>query len=260
MPNNALSSRLSRSPRLSALLSQLLGALLAALFAFLIPEMRLTPWMLVGIQGAGAAIASYHLGAPSWWQLIHLVFAPLVLIGSGLSISPWFWFGGFVCLYLVFGRTDRTQVPLFLTNRTTGNALLNLLPPEPCFVLDVGCGDGRLVRQLARARPDSEFVGIEHAWLTWLWARLLSGHLSNVHIRQGDFWEQPLTPFDLVYAFLSPTPMTKLWEKARNEMRPDTRLISNSFAISHIEPETLIEVTDKRATQLYCYRISDPDQ
>ena len=252
-------SRFGNRPLLGACLAQLLGCFLALIFAIILPEMMWYPLVLAAIQGGGATIASYHLGAPTWWRLIHLLFGPATLIGAQLPISPWFWLAGFVLLYLVFGRTDQSRVPLFLTNRTAGAALLGLLPSSPCFVADLGCGDGRLLRQLGKARPDSEFVGIEHAWLTYFWAKLAASHLTNVHIRRGSLWKQPLTPFDVTYAFLSPAPMAQLWQKAATEMRPNTLLISNSFAVPDVEPNQIVTVDDKRASQLYCYRISDTE-
>jgi SAM-dependent methyltransferase len=246
---------LIRSPLFGAIAAQLLGTVLAImLFYFIMPEVLRTPLLAALVQGACAAIASHQLKAPKWWQAIHLAFVPLLVLGLGLALPPWVWLGGFGLLLLIFWRTDKSRVPLYLTNSTTAAALVPLLPSSPSYVLDAGCGDGGLLRHLARARPDCEFVGIEHAPLTWLWARLLSSNLPNLHIRLGNFWQQPLAPFDLVYTFLSPTPMPALWQKAVDEMRPGCVLVSNSFAVPDITPESVLEVPDRRQTRLYCYR------
>lgn len=243
------------SPLLGAIAAQLLGTLLAALlFYFIMPEVLRYPLLAAFVQGGSVAVASHRLKAPRWWQAIHLVFAPLVVLGMSLALPPAVWLGGFALLLLIFWRTDKSRVPLYLTNSTTAGALVKLLPTTPSYVLDAGCGDGGLLRHLARARPDCEFVGIEHAPLTWLWARVLASNLPNVHIRLGDFWKQPLAPYDLVYAFLSPAPMPALWQKAVEEMKPDCLLVSNSFAVPEVAPESLIELADRRQTQLYCYR------
>lgn len=247
---------LSTRPLVGALLAQVLGSLLAAIvLVVVLPEMLDAPLVAAAIQGGCAAIVSHRLRAPSWWQAIHLVFLPLLALASRLGLPPWFWLSGFVILLLVFWRTDRSRVPLYLTNATTADRIAMLLPPTPCFVLDIGCGDGGLIRHLARLRADCEFVGIEHAPLTWLWARLASLGFDNVQIRYGDFWQPPFTPYDFVYAFLSPAPMTRLWEKARDEMRPGTLLISNSFAVPGLPAEKEIGVADRRASKLFCYRI-----
>jgi cyclopropane fatty-acyl-phospholipid synthase-like methyltransferase len=145
-------------------------------------------------------------------------------------------------------------VPLYLSNAATAAAVATLLPPVPCKVIDLGCGDGALLRKLARARPDCQFLGIEHAPLPWAWARLAAIDLANCEIRFGDFWRQALGQFDVVYAFLSPAPMSQLWAKARKEMQPRTLLVSNSFPVPDTRPERTLELTDRRATRLFCYR------
>lgn len=244
------------SPLLGAVAAQVLGTVLALLlFYFIMPEILRYPLLAAAVQGACAAIASHRLRAPRWWQGIHLCFVPLMVAAHALDLPPGAWLSAFALLLLIFWRTDRSRVPLYLTNATTADRIAMLLPPTPCFVLDIGCGDGGLIRHLARLRADCEFVGIEHAPLTWLWARLASLGFDNVQIRYGDFWQPPFTPYDFVYAFLSPAPMTRLWEKARDEMRPGTLLISNSFAVPGLPAEMEIGVADRRASKLFCYRI-----
>ncbi len=164
------------------------------------------------------------------------------------------WLGGFIFLLLVFWRTDTSRVPLYLTNRQSGKALLTLLPTEACRVVDLGCGDGGLLRYLARARPDCVFVGIEHAPLTWAWAWLRARGYGNLSIRRQSLWAHSLTGYKLVYAFLSPAPMDRLWAKAQEEMDPDARLVSNSFAVSGQEPLSVIEVQDRRRDATFCLR------
>lgn len=246
--------RLNAVPLVAAIVAQLLGTVLAALVLYFIMPMVLQhPFVTAAVQGACAAIVSQRLAAPRWWQAIHLVFVPLLSAALALQWPPWIWLTGFTVLFLIFWRTDRSRVPLYLTNATTAKALAKLLPAGPTFVLDIGCGDGGLLRHLAKSRPDCEFVGIEHAPATWLWARLLAMPYSNLHIRYGDFWKAPLTPYDLVYAFLSPVPMGELWQKAVNEMRPGTLLVSNSFEIPDVSPDQHLTLDDGRSTELYCY-------
>jgi len=193
---------------------------------------------------------AHKFEAPRWWLVIHLVFLPLVVAVGGLGIDPRWFLGAFVLLLLVFWRTDKSRVPLNLSNSITADAVLALLPAEPSHVADLGCGDGRLLRRLARARSDCEFLGIEHAPLTWLWAWLAALGLANCRIRCGDFWRQPLGLFDVVYVFLSPAPMPRLWQKALGELRSGALLVSNSFAVPDAEPAQIVEIDDRRQTRL----------
>lgn len=243
------------SPLLMALAAQAFGALIAAAVIQLAwPKLWDMPLAAAGIQGACAALVSYKLEAPAWWLPIHLAFAPLAVLAAGLAIAPGWYLAGFVLLLLIFWRTDKSRVPLYLSNGATAAALAELLPPTPCHVADLGCGNGGLLRRLARARPDCEFLGIEHAPLTWLWARLACWRLANCSIRYGDFWRTHLGLFEVAYAFLSPAPMARLGAKARAEMKPGSLLVSNSFPIPERAPEQMVEVADRRATRLFCYR------
>lgn len=237
-----------------ALLSQALGAALAAgLILTVFPALPAQPLAAAGLQGLCAAAFSHLLGGPVWWLPIHLGFMPLALLALGLRLPSWVWLTGFAILLLTFWRTDRSRVPLYLSNRPTADALAALMPGTPATVIDLGCGDGGLMRRLAQARPDCRFVGYEHAPLPWAWARLSCRRLPNVEVRYGDFWSHPLGDYGLVYAFLSPDPMPRLWEKARTEMKPGALLISNSFAVPDAEPVKAIVVADGRHTRLHCY-------
>jgi SAM-dependent methyltransferase len=243
------------SPLRTALLAQILGSFIAAaLIQIGYPKLFDQPLIAAAIQGVCAAFVAHKLEAPRWWLAIHLAFMPLVAVAYGMGIDPLWYLAVFVILILVFWRTDKSRVPLYLSNSITADAVLRLLPTTPCHIIDLGCGDGRLLRRLARARPDCEFLGIEHAPLTWLWAWLGSLGIRNCRIRRGDFWHQSLALFDVVYAFLSPVPMPRLWRKVCAEMRPGTLLVSNSFAVPEVDPEAIVTVEDRRQTRLHCYR------
>lgn len=248
----------SFSPWRNAVLAQAFGTLVAAALIQLVwPRLWSLPLVAALIQGACAALTSYKLEAPPWWLIIHLAFAPLIVAANTLDIAPTWYLAGFVVLLLTFWRTDQSRVPLFLSNEPTATAIAKLLPAQPCHVVDLGCGNGGLLRRLALARPDCQFLGVEHAPLPWLWARLSTLRLPNVQIRYGDFWSLHLGLFEVVYAFLSPVPMPRLWEEARGNMKAGALLVSNSFAVPGVDPTGIVAIDDRRATQLYLYRPGD---
>jgi SAM-dependent methyltransferase len=243
------------SPLPLAALAQALGAIVAtALVLIFIPKLLAQPLAMAGLQGLGAALVSLLLRGPIWWLPIHLGFLPLAVLALGLGLPSWLWLACFALLLLIFWRTDRSRVPLYLTNAEASAALAALLPVTPVSVIDLGCGDGGLLRRLASARPDCRFVGFEHAPLTCALAWLRCRGLVNVEIRWGDFWSHPLGDYGLVYAFLSPAPMPRLWTKASNEMKADALLVSNSFVVPEIQAASTVEVADGRRTRFYCYR------
>lgn len=240
-----------------ALAAQTLAALalLAALAAGLLPA-GLPLLALAAAQGALAALVAAALRAAPWWLAIHLAFAPLAVLAAQLPVAPAWYLAGFALLALVFWSGAGAQVPLYLSNRATAEALAALLPAAPGGrVIDLGGGTGGLLARLAAARPDLAFTGIESAPLPYLAGRLGAGRRGNVAWRRGDFWREPLAGYDLAYAFLSPVPMARLWAKACAEMRSGALLVSNSFAVPGVEPAATRQLGDRRRTRLYLYRI-----
>lgn len=238
---------------LKALIAQSAGLAAAVLMALWTAELPLFGWAFTVTQGVIAAATAVALRSARWWLGIHLAFAPALLAASKLQIAPGWYLGAFLALALIYWTSFRTQVPLYLSNGRTADAVLGLMASDrPVTLIDLGSGSGGLLRRLAQARPDSRCVGIETAPLPLLLSRCLK-RPANLDLRWGDFWAEPLDGYDLVYAFLSPVPMARLWDKALREMRPGSLLVSNSFAVPGITPTKIIEVADRRHTQLYCY-------
>lgn len=241
-------------PALKALLAQLAG--IAAAFACARGGLAIGLWPLVGVQAVAAAAAAAMLRCARWWLPIHLAFVPLVVAAHGLGIHPGWYLAGFTVLVLVYWSSFRTQVPLYLSNAETAAAVAHLLPRRPARLLDIGAGTGALLRPLAQARPDCRFTGIELAPATWLLGRMLGRGLANLEWLRGDYFAHDWRGYDVVYAFLSPVPMAEVWRKAAAELRPGSMLVSNSFAVPEREPAAVVEVGDRRGTQLYVYRMA----
>jgi SAM-dependent methyltransferase len=207
-------------------------------------------------QGILALLFSRLWGLPAWWLVIQFGFVPLALLLHQARIpTPWY-LAGFVLLLLTFRGTLRDRVPLYLTNRRTAEVVAELLPQRAGYrFLDLGCGNGQLLAWLARQNPDAEFYGVESSPLPFLlaWWRLRG--LSNCQLRFGNLWSEDLAQFDMVYAFLSPEPMPRLWRRTRARMRPGSLFISNSFEIPGIAPDQVREVGDRRNTHLLIWRI-----
>lgn len=219
-----------------------------------------SPLALSLLQGAIAAFFAAGLRSARWWIFIHLAFMPCVVLAMKSALPPWVYLAGFAVLSLVYWSSFRTQVPLFLSNKLTVHRLADWLPDISALrVLDIGSGTGSLVRRLARLRPNWHIHGIETAPAPYWISRHLCRRQANANLARGDFWQNSLRDFDVVYAFLSPVPMSRLWAKAMREMRPGSWLISNSFEIAHTEPTHVISVGDKRGTRLFCYRLPGLD-
>jgi len=97
--------------------------------------------------------------------------------------------------------------------------------------IELGCGDGRLVR--AAAKRGAIAIGYELNPVLWFVAWVCSIGHANTHIRLGNFWTKDLSQADVVMAFLVPRTMPRLGKKADKEMKKGSRLISYIFPIAH---------------------------
>jgi SAM-dependent methyltransferase len=203
--------------------------------------------------GLVAFVVARLARAPWWWQLIHLLFAPCLWIGLHLPISPLWHLGAFVMLLLIFRGAASGRIPLYPSGAKTTIWLATLLPRQ-ARVLDIGAGIGSLLLPLARKRPDLCLAGIDNAPLPWLIGRFrVRNTLIDWH--WGNFWARPLAPYQAVYCFLSPAPMTALWEKARREMAPGSLFISKAFPIPGLMPDALCGPENAPTDILYIYRV-----
>lgn len=241
-------------PLLAALIQgvALGGALLFWRFAAL-PGM----WSVV-MQVLLACALARVAGMAWWWQLIQLAFFPLLLAAHALSLAPQWYLFGFLLLLSIFYGAARERVPLYCTGPRTVHALLRHLPKrEGLRLLDVGSGWGSLLVGLTEARPDASFVGVENAPLSYLLGRLRLAGRRNVRLACGDLWRQDFAAYDVVYVFLSPAVMERLWRKAQGEMRPGSLLVSNTFVVPGVPADEVIEVGDRRGTLLYLWYFAE---
>ena len=123
-------------------------------------------------------------------------------------------------------------------------------------LIDLGSGGGKLLTSISKLNLNGKFHGVEAAILPFL-ASKIRGFLSqsNCSFSWGNFWQYNLSSYDVVYAYLSPAPMNKLWKKAIQEMRPGSILISNTFMIPGVPPSESIAIDDFNNSVLYIWKI-----
>lgn len=211
-------------------------------------------WVIV--QAMLTSFFSRRLEQPSWWSYIHLVFPVGLYVGLHSNIAPEFYLAAFVLLISVFWNSRKDRVPLYLSNKITQKGLYDYIfhhvDKAPMHLLDAGAGVGSIAKNLAS--PIIQTTGIETAPLPYLIAKLRCGLNPNVRILREDLWQHDFSQYDVVYAFLSPEPMPKLWKKVEAEMQTGALFISNSFPVPDIQATEIVELKDRRKTKLYIYK------
>ncbi len=250
-------------PSITALLLQ------AAAFAFVLLSVRAvnlqpSPLAFVLLCGLLAATLSHVAGLARWWLVIQLLFAPALVLMLTFDIPPVVFLAAFVVMLAVYWSTFRTQVPLYLSSDKVWRALEDLLPEKRTGssfrFIDLGSGLGGVLTHLASVRPDGHYTGVESAPLPLLWSqlRIRLGGYRNCEVHWGSIWDHSacdLARYDVVFAYLSPVPMERLWRKARAEMRPGTVFISSTFAVPEQAPHQTLQVDDLHRSTLLVWRM-----
>ena len=240
----------------ASLVHGVLWAVLLGL-AVLLPATPSGATALSWIEGPLAAAIGWAARLPLWWIPINLAFFPLLFAALGLELAPGIVLTAFLILYSLNSAAWRQRVPLFASGRRTARQVAALIPHRcNVRVMDLGCGAGGLLARLAAARPDGTFHGVELSPVPWLAARIrawLSGGAFSV--RWGDFWLADLSRYDVVYAYLSPEPMERLWAKANREMRPGTLFVSKGFAVPGAQASLTVATGERMDPALYVWRM-----
>jgi len=256
------------------LFNKLPPSVTAALLQFTAFALTLLSVRLSGLQpsplafallcGLLAASLSRLAGLARWWLPIQLLFAPALILMLALNIPPGFFLAAFLILLALYWSTFRTQVPLYLSSQKVWRALEGLLPDAKTGFrfIDLGSGLGGVLTHLASARPDGHYSGVESAPLPflWSWLRVRLGGYRNCKVHWGSIWDGSLeacnlAQYDVVFAYLSPVPMERLWRKARAEMRPGTVFISSTFTVPDQAPQQTIQVDDLHRSTLLIWRM-----
>jgi len=135
--------------------------------------------------------------------------------------------GGLTALWIAWNLTlDALWQP---TDRETVQRILFLADVQRGeHVVDLGCGDGRIVVAAARAFG-ARATGVEIDPFRVLWGRaaiLFAGVRGRARIVRGNMYAHDVSSADVVILFLSATANFKLQTRLRRELRPGARVVS----------------------------------
>lgn len=232
-----------------------LSLLFRALLAWLSAAAVMLVWARLGSPLGGwliglllasltSALLSVRLRLPSWWWWINGLVPGFAVLALRSQALPLVWLGLGLGLLLVFGASFQSRVPLWLSSRRARQALLDTLPAiTQARFLDLGGGFAGPACAVKRRRPEWRVDACEWAPLPFLIGGLrIRLRRLDVHWWRRDFWQIDFADYQVIYAYLSPAPMSALWQKCLREMRPGSLLISYRFAIDQAEPSRIIEL------------------
>jgi len=240
------------------LLMRSLGAQVLAAGLAMAALPQATPLAVAAAAGICAAVLGRAAGLAPWWLWIN---AGLPLLGVAawyLAMPSWVYLAAAGVLFSVYGMLPHTRVPLYIARPVVADVLATIAPQRGAMI-DLGCGTGTIPARLSRVRPGLRCVGVELGPVPWLISKLRSlGAAERFDVRYADMWQVNLAAYDLVYVFLSPEVMPRLWAKACREMRPGTWLASYAFEVPDAPPTRIVVPADAGGRALYLWRMPDP--
>lgn len=127
--------------------------------------------------------------------------------------------------------------------------------PGSGVIVDAGSGWGTLALQAGRSCPGWQIIGIENSfipmWISFLAAKLYN--LTNVSFIRGDLYTYSYQDVDIVVCYLFPGAMKRLSPIFREQLAPETYIISICFALPDWEPKQVIACRDLYRTKVYIY-------
>jgi SAM-dependent methyltransferase len=144
------------------------------------------------------------------------------------------------------------------TARQRVAACLAAVDPKPGqLMIDLGCGDGRVLRA-AHRQYKLRVEGYELNPLAYLKASVLSLGCAAITIRCQDFWKADLSGADVVFCYLFPDVMVPLARKLKAELKPGATIVSCNFPLPGFHPERVFRPGGRLIDDpVFIYRIPD---
>ena len=147
--------------------------------------------------------------------------------------------------------------PFVPTPMHVGDKMLNLgKVKKNDTVVDIGCGDGRLV-YLATHKYGAHAIGYELSPVIYVIAKIRQLlWRSKAKIKFGDFRMHDLSNVDCIVTYMLPDTLKKFIPKFEKELKPGARIVSYAFNIGdwkpiHVEPAC----TREHRSKIWIYEI-----
>jgi len=156
----------------------------------------------------------------------------------------------------------RTKVPIVISPKVYVDKLLKYLKQEylvdnKTVVYELGSGWGDFSFAIEKLGP-KKIIAYELSPVHILFSKLKAKFIhSKVVFEKKDFFEADLSEADLVYVYLVPEIVDKLWQKMKKECKSGTMMILLGHPMGGLEPIKKISVNSKKTNSgiYYFYKI-----
>ncbi|MAI62016.1 MAG: hypothetical protein CBB87_05930 [Micavibrio sp. TMED27] len=190
----------------------------------------------------------------SIWDTVNSILAPLLL---------------FMLIWQAYILIFNKGVPNIRTAPAIRRRIIEILQKEykvhsekndkKFKIIDIGCGNGLFTREIAKALPEAEVIGLEWSKAAIEQAKIKSKaqKLTNTHYIRTDFYDYDLKDIDAAVMYLTIYDMGRMGEKLKKELKRNALVTCNRFKLSAgWEPEECLEIKTlyPHQKQLHIYR------
>lgn len=142
------------------------------------------------------------------------------------------------------------HVPYVPSTWNKVNIMYELAKPKKGEKLaDLGSGDGRIVIEFAKKGIESHGYEIHSGLALLSESKILDNNLDELaFIHIADFWNEDLSPYDIVTIYGMSSIMKQLQEKLKAELKPGSRVLSSIFHFPDWKPV-------EQKSNVYLYKV-----
>jgi|SRR3989344_3716101 len=180
-------------------------------------------------------------------ELLFIIFLSLILF--------------LICLTVIvkFFESYTLDAPFIGTERHIINEIVyNLKLNEKSVLIDLGCGDGRILRHAVAQVKDILAIGVENALWPFFLTKFASRNFKQIQIKKSNIFDANIHNATHIYVYLYPECLHKLGKKLKKECQNDVRIISCDFEIKNlklIDTVILENKLSKYRHKLFIYNI-----
>jgi len=132
---------------------------------------------------------------------------------------------------------------------------LKLKPADS--LVDLGCGDWKMLRFFAKHYSIKKLDGYEIHGLAivwWKFLQLFNPNRRKIRIIWKGFEHANLSKYDYIFTYLLTTHLAEIEDRVFSSMKKDAIIISNTFRFKKHKPFKIIEDSKISSWKIYLYK------
>ncbi len=167
----------------------------------------------------------------------------------------------FICLVIIINFIESyiLDAPFIGTEKHIIDEIVsNLRLNKKSVLIDLGCGDGRVLRHAVTRINDISAIGIEKALWPFFLAKFISRYFKQIEIKKTNIFDADIKNATHIYVYLYPKCLSELEEKFKRECQDNVRIISCDFEIKNLKLIDVVNLDNKLSKykhKLFIYNI-----